>query len=459
MFKLSDDYLIRREFFGGLAIILGGGEYELDEISTEILLFFENSNNIHQLKYFLNEAMQIDINIEEINNILTQLEIFLEPTSLEYKLDDVDRYISSMLVQRNSINNTNYLSAPLSLSIYPNMKCNLSCSFCFISDEKWDDENIYYDAEKWIKVIKQAKNMRVPYLTILGGEPLMYRGIWDILDYTKKLNIRTHITTNGTINSNSVIQKLKQYNNLTIKVSLQSLDEFHNKETKGDFNQPIKFLKRLKDNNIDCGIHTVGLKGNFRKAEEILKFCEENNINDFSMGIFFNINKVDIEEFSLVQYREKNIEIQNLINKKYPNIKYRLEGCQNWTAEPTLKEESIPRTPFEIIKSGCDAAQSRLEVMNDGVLLGCALFNKHRHSAGNVFKDDLSSLWKNSKEFEKLRNFKTKDNDCKSCNFNYFCNGGCPAMNEKYNDTIYAGDERCNFKQNIKDMRNRNGII
>ncbi|HEC2169480.1 TPA: radical SAM protein, partial [Staphylococcus delphini] len=286
------------------------------------------------------------------------------------------------------------------------MRCNLSCSFCFISEEKWADDNIYYDSDKWKKLIKQAKDMRIPYLTILGGEPLMYKGIWDILDYTKKLNFRTHITTNGTINSNSVIQKLKKYNNLTIKVSLQSLDEFHNEKTKGNFNQPVKFLKRLKDNNIDCGIHTVGLKDNFDKAARILEFCDENDIFDFSMGIFFNINKIKIDELSLVEYRRKNIEIQSLINKKYPNIKYRLEGCQNWTAEPILKEKNIPKTPFEIINSGCDAAQSRVEVMNDGELLGCALFNKHHHSAGNVFKNDLSYLWNNSIEFKKIRNFK-----------------------------------------------------
>ncbi|PCF54027.1 hypothetical protein [Staphylococcus delphini] len=70
MFKLSDKYLIRREFFGGLAIILGGDEYELDELSTEILLFFEHSNDINQLKIFLENAMNLELSLEEIKNLL-----------------------------------------------------------------------------------------------------------------------------------------------------------------------------------------------------------------------------------------------------------------------------------------------------------------------------------------------------------------------------------------------------
>ncbi|PCF48199.1 hypothetical protein [Staphylococcus delphini] len=127
MFKLSDKYLIRREFFGGLAIILGGGEYELDELSTEILLFFEHSNDINQLKIFLENAMNLELSLEEIKNLLKQLGIFFESTTTIYKLYDIEKYISHMSFERNSINKTNYLSAPLSLSIYPNMRCNLSC--------------------------------------------------------------------------------------------------------------------------------------------------------------------------------------------------------------------------------------------------------------------------------------------------------------------------------------------
>lgn len=54
------------------------------------------------------------------------------------------------------------------------MKCNLSCDFCFISQEKWDDDKIVYPLEKWKQVFDQVKEMKIPYLTILGGEPLMY---------------------------------------------------------------------------------------------------------------------------------------------------------------------------------------------------------------------------------------------------------------------------------------------
>lgn len=56
MFKLSDNYLIRREFFGGLAIILGGGEYELK---------WRNENAVFATFYF--QMLSTSLNYRSFN--------------------------------------------------------------------------------------------------------------------------------------------------------------------------------------------------------------------------------------------------------------------------------------------------------------------------------------------------------------------------------------------------------
>lgn len=354
-----------------------------------------------------------------------------------------------MKYEREEIKKIDFLAAPLNLSIYPGMKCNLSCDFCFISQEKWDDDKIVYPLEKWKPVFDQVKEMKIPYLTILGGEPLMYPEIWDMLDYLDEIGQKTHITTNGMILNNRIIQELKKHPNLTLKVSIQSMDGRHAELTKGSLERALKFIKAVRSEGIECGIHTVGLKKTLDQIPEIAKFAHENGLNEFSMGVFFNINQVEIEEISLDEYREVGVKTKQYIKENYVDLNYRLEGCQLWTAEPTMRREHLPKTQFEILQSGCEAAQSRLEIMNDGTVLGCVLFNKHDFGAGNVFEEKLKDIWYHSKQFELIRNFKTSDTACSSCQFSYFCNGGCPALNIKKTGRIDTGDDRCGIRNKI----------
>ncbi|HEU4963978.1 MAG TPA: radical SAM protein, partial [Bacilli bacterium] len=343
-----------------------------------------------------------------------------------------------------------HLSAPMNISIYPGMKCNLSCSFCFVSQEKWDDDNIVRPLEEWIPILDQIKAMEIPYLTILGGEPLMYPHIWEMLDYLDSIGQKVHVTTNGTIVTDELIANLKKHPTLTLKVSVQAMNEKHTQLTKGSLTRALHFIEAVRGAGIDCGIHMVGLPENIDQAPLVADYAAEQGLFEFSMGVFFNINQVDLEEFSLEEYRDIHQKIQRHINEKHDgSLKYRLEGCQLWTSEPSLEWATLPQTPFEILKSGCEAAQARVEIMNDGTVLGCALFNKHEFGAGNAFETPFKQIWRESQVFAELRSLQTEDAACGSCQFDYFCKGGCPALNHKKTGNLRAGDDRCHIRTAI----------
>lgn len=446
---MRSELIIRREFFGGIAIIINNGEFELDDFTTEFLLLFEETNDELQILEILNQNFNLKLSKSDIHEFIKQAKLFLIATYNTYSCENTIALANKMKMKRNNIKLINYLSAPLNVSIYPGMKCNLACDFCFISEEKWADNNIMFSLDEWKPVLDQIKEMKIPYLTILGGEPLLYRGIWEMLDYLDEIGQQTHITTNGTIYSKKIIQQLKKYPKLTLKVSIQALDDRHKLLTKGSLDRTLKFIKTVKKEGIRCGIHTLGLKETVDQIPNIAQFANDLGIDDFSMGVFFNINQIDIDEMTLNEYRIIGKKTQEYISENFREMRYRLEGCQIWTAEPTMKAEYIPQTPFEILKSGCDAAQSRLEILNDGIVLGCALFNKHDFGAGNIFEESLENIWHNSSVFSKLRNYKTDDSYCKKCSFSYFCNGGCPALNYKKTRKLDSGDERCRIRNEI----------
>lgn len=451
MHSLAPGAIVRREYWGGLGVLINQGEFELDDKTTSLLRALKHTNNPAQIAHILQAIHDVRVTPADVDRLLDEATrsgfVIKDGAPRQCDVAEVTRQFVDEIAD---VRDLTFLSAPLNVSIYPGMKCNLSCQFCFVSQEKWDDDNIAYPLEQWIPVLDQIKAMEIPYLTILGGEPLLYPEIWPMLDYLDQIGQKTHITTNGTVVSDRVISELKRHPNITLKVSIQSLDDRHSLLTKGNLHKTLRFIESARSAGIDLGIHTVGLPDTVDQVYPLADYAASHGLNEFSMGVFFNINQVELDEFSLEEYRAMQQRTKEYITEKYgASLGYRLEGCQIWTAEPTIKWEWVPTTPFGILRSGCEAAQARLEIMNDGTLLGCSLFDKHTFGGGNVFEESLKHLWRTAKSFQELRELKTEDHACSQCSYEFFCHGGCPALNYKKTGNLRAGDDRCGIRNQL----------
>ena len=74
--------------------------------------------------------------------------------------------------------------------------CNLKCTFC---PSKNNISKEYLSFDNFKHVINQIKDYTEGiYLHILG-EPLLHKGLEDILNILEKYNLKANITTNGTL--------------------------------------------------------------------------------------------------------------------------------------------------------------------------------------------------------------------------------------------------------------------
>ena len=66
-------------------------------------------------------------------------------------------------------------------------------------------------------------------------------------------------------------------------------------------------------------------------------------------------------------------------------------------------------------------------------------------SAGNVLKDKLSNIWRNSEIFQMMRSSKLDniEGKCKDCKLLYKCKGGCRACAYAKSLNYKFSDERC----------------
>lgn len=90
------------------------------------------------------------------------------------------------------------IPAPITLEIYPTLRCNLDCQFCDTTDRHRPPQE-ELSVEEWISIIDEAAAIGTKQIFVLGGgEPFIYPRLLDLLETAKGQGLWGMITTNGT---------------------------------------------------------------------------------------------------------------------------------------------------------------------------------------------------------------------------------------------------------------------
>ena len=83
-------------------------------------------------------------------------------------------------------------------------KCNENCKFCY---RKLCKDNTIEENKK---IFDQLSKIKIGKISFCGGEPLLYDGLFEIVDYIHNLNpqIKLSITTNGQIIDDKLLEKI-----------------------------------------------------------------------------------------------------------------------------------------------------------------------------------------------------------------------------------------------------------
>ena len=112
---------------------------------------------------------------------------------------------------------------PLSLTILPTRKCNLSCSYCKIHNQNFPNELGW---EQWVIHLKRL-NEKIPsigFTILLGGDITTWGD--DLPKFTKAMTeagLSFAFTTNGVLLDETFLKKLKETAATSVSVSLDTL--------------------------------------------------------------------------------------------------------------------------------------------------------------------------------------------------------------------------------------------
>lgn len=114
------------------------------------------------------------------------------------------------------------LPAPPMASWIVTRACNLKCYYCFADAWKRDPDEL--STAEAVAVIDDLAAAGTSFLIFLGGEPLLRKDIYQLIDHSTDAGMYASILTNGRLVTSSVVDRLNDAGCQLLGVSIDHLD-------------------------------------------------------------------------------------------------------------------------------------------------------------------------------------------------------------------------------------------
>ncbi|MCD6310562.1 MAG: PqqD family peptide modification chaperone [Candidatus Eremiobacteraeota bacterium] len=330
-------------------------------------------------------------------------------------------------------------------------RCNLTCKYCYNSPPV--PEDIPEDIA--ISLIDQAKELGARYLVIGGGEPLLYKKIWNLLEYATPV-IQTGLVTNGILLTPENCKRLSEMDNLSIQLSLEGVEaEIHEAmRGEGSFQPAWQGLQNLIESGLGKKTTLCFTLNRYNAGHfpEIVEKAGELNIGSILVQPLGKVGKA-IECWD---------EIAPGHSESIPALEYL--GRQDFPVYGIL-----PRTIKEIlfshkIRTRCPIGE-KFNITYRGDVYPCSQLSLPEFRLGNINNTPLDKIL-NSEKLKSLQEIPRKRigqiPECSSCPWRMLCAGGCPASSILENGDINSLDPHCDlirhfFEETAKELAESGG--
>jgi mycofactocin radical SAM maturase len=123
------------------------------------------------------------------------------------------------------------LDAPICITWELTYACNLACVHCLSSSGRRDPRELSTDEAK--AVIDELHDLQVFYVNIGGGEPMIRRDFFELVDYATGRGVGVKFSTNGAFIDAESAARLSAMDYLDIQISLDGTDVATNDAVRG----------------------------------------------------------------------------------------------------------------------------------------------------------------------------------------------------------------------------------
>ena len=308
------------------------------------------------------------------------------------------------------------LDAPICLTWELTYACNLQCVHCLSSSGQRDERELSTEEAK--KILDDLRDLQVFYINIGGGEPMVRRDFFELLEYSVAHGIGVKFSTNGAFIDEEKARRLAAMDYLDIQISLDGVDAATNDAVRGEgsYDMAIRAMENLKAANFgQFKISVVVTRHNVSQLDQFKALADH-------YGAQLRITRLRPAGRGADTWHElhptngQQREIYNWLLKHGENV---LTGDSFFHLNAL--GESLPGLNM------CGAGRVVCLIDPIGDVYACPFVIHDEFKAGNVRDEGgFAKVWKQSDLFLSLREPQSAG-ACASCGAFDACQGGCMA--------------------------------
>lgn len=345
-------------------------------------------------------------------------------------------------------------------------ECNLRCKYCFeetmhcgqmipVSEirKRFDfflDHYFRKFLEELIE-INTSLGRRETDITFHGGEPLLIghalfeKGCEIIKSYP---NTTIGIQTNSSLVDDKFIELFLKYG-VQIGTSIDGPKYMHdayriNMAGHGSYDKVYENIVKMKAAGVPVGALATVTDVTVASPEDFYNFFKENHL-DFSFNPCFTDPSLPktykpLDTAAYIKFARRMFDIW--MNDKDCDIS--ITCFERIISAMCVKKEIY----MEVCSFLTDCSRTTVAIAPDGNFYRCLHYcMDDKHRLGNIATDPLTNAFGDA-EFGRRCDV-LFSNDCKDCDIQAYCNGGCPYVAETLNGTIYSRPNTCACQKDI----------
>lgn len=266
-------------------------------------------------------------------NIISNRKFLYKRGSYLLTFAKLSKQLSSKEQVRNSLYESEDITVPPVLIISITNDCNLACKGCYACSQNRnsEDEMTIVDIDR---IIGEGKELGVGIVLIAGGEPLVKKGILDVV--SKHSDVLFVMFTNGLLIDEQARKRIKKTKNLVAAFSLEG-DETVTDERrgKGVYKRVTAAMSKMDEDNILFGSSITLTRENFDMVmnDEFL-----NELENKGNRVLFLIEYVpcngdselcltEEQKEALIEKTGRSLEEYNMLMVPLPGDEEQFEGC------------------------------------------------------------------------------------------------------------------------------------
>lgn len=317
--------------------------------------------------------------------------------------------------------------------------CNLRCPYCYASSEKCLPGEL--STAESLDLVSQIADFGAKEIVFTGGEPMLRKDLFRIVEYNNRRGLFSSIITNATMIRTPELAKrfADLFASVTISVDGGSAQAHDRTRGKGAFAKTYRALKLLNAEGVAPQINHIVTADNVDELESFATFMEGVTVHSVRLMNHNSLGRGINDEYEF-GWRD-HLRVQQIIWKSPVAGKLRQDGPR-------------PISPCSV-KGNCGMGGHEIYVNSLGDVYPCKLVTERAQFAGNIRRQRLSDIFASPV----LRDMRTSTvfggdyhADCARCYIRASCGGGCRAYHMSE-----SGDLKRNSRQLCRILRH--GVV